>query len=174
MTSAPRIATAVALGYLLGRSRKMKLAIAVGGLLVGRRITTDPVELLRQANKALAASPELNRLLGEARSHLTDAAKAAVTAAAANKIDELGESLTERAGRIRSGRGGAGAVPEQRAQDQDQEQEQEQEQTEPSRSESTASSGGDCSGRNRRPARRSTSTGEPGRRSTRTRGSSDT
>ena len=46
MSSVPRIATAVALGYLLGRSRKMKLAIAVGGLLVGRRIPTDPVELL--------------------------------------------------------------------------------------------------------------------------------
>jgi hypothetical protein len=102
MAVGPRIAAAVAAGYVLGRSRKMKLAITLGALLAGRRLTTDPKALLDQANKLVGSSPELGRLTGELRGQLIAAGKTAVVAAASNRIDALGASLTQRAAGLRS------------------------------------------------------------------------
>jgi hypothetical protein len=101
MKSGPRIATAVAIGYALGRSRRMKLAIMVGGMLAGQRVG-NPKELLAKASTAVSSSPELSELGNTLRSRLTDAARTAAVAAASNKIDDIGDSLSERAAKIRS------------------------------------------------------------------------
>jgi hypothetical protein len=105
MKTGPQIALAVLVGYALGRSRKMKLAITIGGMLAGRRLTTDPKELLAKGTKLIGASPELSKLTGDVRERLTDAAKTAAVAAATSKIDSLGESLSKRAAGLRSPRG---------------------------------------------------------------------
>ncbi|WP_246868467.1 hypothetical protein [Saccharopolyspora sp. ASAGF58] len=101
MKSGPQIALAVAVGYALGRSRKMKLAITAAGMLAGRRFA-DPKELLAKGGKLLGASPEVQKLTGQARERLLDAAKSAVLAAATSKIESLGDSLTERAAGLRT------------------------------------------------------------------------
>ncbi|MDA3623811.1 hypothetical protein OU415_00105 [Saccharopolyspora sp. WRP15-2] len=101
MKSGPQIALAVAVGYALGRSRKMKLAIAAAGMLAGRRFS-DPKELLAKGGKLLGASPEVQKLTGEARERLLDAAKSAVLAAATSKIESLGDNLTRRAAGLRA------------------------------------------------------------------------
>lgn len=101
MKSGPRIATAVAVGYALGRSRRMKMAITVGGLLAGRRLKADPKELLQKGSNLLSSSPELSELSSAVRGQLLEAAKTAATAAASNKINALGASLTERAAKVR-------------------------------------------------------------------------
>ena len=101
MKSGPRIATAVAIGYALGRSRRMKLAIMVGGALAGQRVG-NPKELLAKASTAVSSSPELSELGSTLRARLTDAARTAAVAAASNKIDSIGDSLSERAAKIRS------------------------------------------------------------------------
>lgn len=102
MKSGPRIATAVAIGYILGRTRRMKLAITVGSVLAGRKLGADPKELLQKAGKLASASPELSQLSDTVRGQLLEAARTAATAAASNKIDALGESLTERAAKVRA------------------------------------------------------------------------
>lgn len=56
--SGGRVAAAVVIGYLLGRTRRMKLALTVGGVLAGRRLSSDPKELLEKGNKLVSASPE--------------------------------------------------------------------------------------------------------------------
>lgn len=102
-----RIAAAVALGYFLGRTKKMKLAIVVGGILAGKKLPTDPAELLRQGVKSVAGSDELSSLTRDVRGQLVEAAKAAATAAASRKIESLGDSLSERAAGLRDGAGAA-------------------------------------------------------------------
>jgi hypothetical protein len=102
MKAGPRIVTAVAIGYMLGRTHKMKLAIALAGIMAGRKIATNPLELLQQGVRMVASSPEMSRLSGEVRDQLIDAMKAAAVAAASNKIDSLGDNLSDRAQRLRS------------------------------------------------------------------------
>ncbi|WP_143060967.1 hypothetical protein [Saccharopolyspora shandongensis] len=102
MKSGPQIALAVAIGYVLGRSRKMKLAIATAGVMAGRRLGVNPKDLLAQGGKLIAGSPELKKLTGEARERLMDAAKSAAIAAATNKIDSIGDNLTKRAAGLRT------------------------------------------------------------------------
>lgn len=101
MKRGPQVATAVAVGYALGRSRKMKLALMVGGVVLGRRMG-NPKELLAKAGGAVAGSSEVSELSNVLRDRLVDAAKTAAVAAASNKLDSLGDNLSERAAKIRS------------------------------------------------------------------------
>lgn len=96
MKHGPQIALAVAVGYALGRSKKMKLAITVGGMMAGRRLAGEPQRLLEEGVKVVGSSPEVSKLKGELRDRLVEAAKNAAMAAATNKIDSLGENLTRR------------------------------------------------------------------------------
>jgi hypothetical protein len=102
MKSGPRIALAVGVGYALGRSRKMKLAIALAGMMAGRKMAPNPKELLDQGTQLVGSSPEVTKLTGELRERLVDAAKTAAVAAATSKIDSLGENLNKRAEALRN------------------------------------------------------------------------
>ncbi|MFI0821799.1 hypothetical protein ACH4TX_33170 [Streptomyces sp. NPDC021098] len=87
-----KIAVAVAGGYLLGRTKKAKLALGLGMLLAGKKITLDPQQLAR----AVADSPLLSGLNAQARKELTGAAKTAATRALSSRMDGLADSLHER------------------------------------------------------------------------------
>jgi hypothetical protein len=73
-----RVALGVAGGYLLGRTKKMKLAMMLGGIAAGG----GPGQLLAQGAKLLGQSPELGQFNDEIRGRLLDAAKAAAVAVA--------------------------------------------------------------------------------------------
>jgi hypothetical protein len=98
MKQGPQIATAVALGYALGRSRRMKLALMVGGVVLGRRMG-DPKELLAKAGGAVDPSGEVG---GALRDRLVEAARTAAIAAASNEIESMSDNLSERAAKLRS------------------------------------------------------------------------
>lgn len=98
MKQGPQIATAVAIGYALGRSRRMKLALMVGGVVLGRRMG-DPKELLAKAGGAVSPSGELGSAL---RDRLVEAARTAAVAAASNEIESVSNNLSERAAKLRS------------------------------------------------------------------------
>jgi hypothetical protein len=139
MKSSPRIATAVAVGYALGRNRRIKLAVIIGGLLTGRRVG-DPRELLAKASSAVSSPPGLSQLSSTLRGRLVESAKTAAVATASDKIDSVGESLTERAGKIRSPHPGSveatsetGRAEEEPAGDGQPEDAQERQSTEESR-----------------------------------------
>src|SRR3954469_16808177 len=81
MKCGARVALGVAGGYFLGRTKKMKLALMLGGMAAGRR-DGGPDELLAQGAKVLDRSPELQRLADEVRGRLLDAGKGAAMAVA--------------------------------------------------------------------------------------------
>jgi hypothetical protein len=98
-----RVALGVAGGYLLGRTKKMKLALMLGGMAAGRR-AGGPGELLNRGTKLLETSPELSRLVGDVRGRLLEAGKGAALAVAARQV----EALTDRVGKRVESLAGAG------------------------------------------------------------------
>jgi hypothetical protein len=104
MKCGARVALGVAGGYFLGRTKKMKLAMMLGGMAAGRR-AGGPGELLAQGSKLLENSPELAALTDQIRGRLLDAGKGAAMAVAARQV----ESLTDRVGKRVESLGDLGA-----------------------------------------------------------------
>ena len=94
-----KIAVAVAGGYLLGRTKKAKLALGLGMLLAGKKITLDPQQLAR----AVADSPLLSGLNAQARKELAGAAKTAATSALSTRMNGFADSLHDRTPGLRGG-----------------------------------------------------------------------
>src|ERR1700754_160103 len=84
----------VAGGYFLGRTKKMKLALMLGGWTAGRQLG-GPGQILGQATKVLGDSPELTALTDQVRGRLLEAGKDAAMAGATRRV----EGLTDRVGR---------------------------------------------------------------------------
>lgn len=64
MPSPARIGLAVAGGYLLGRTKKMRLALTLAGFMAGRRMT-GPGGPVRRTVDQLSSSPEFEQLRGQ-------------------------------------------------------------------------------------------------------------
>jgi len=92
-----QVGLALAGGYLLGRTKKMKLALMVAGFTAGRGLPTRPSELLKHGSDAVRSSPELTKLVDFARGSLFDAGKAAAVAAASSRMESVSDRLSERA-----------------------------------------------------------------------------
>ncbi|WP_433859200.1 hypothetical protein [Streptomyces kronopolitis] len=91
MTNA-KIGVALVGGYVLGRTKKAKLAIGLGMYLAGKRLNLDP----RQLGKLVANSPVLGPLNDQVRGELVDATKSAATSALTQRMSALTDSLHER------------------------------------------------------------------------------
>src|SRR5215208_4660030 len=96
MDAKSNVAAAVAAGYLLGRTKKLKLAITVGSVLAGQRISPNPQKLLKGASGLVQNNPALSALQTELRGRAFDAAKGAAVAVATNRIDKLTDTLRTR------------------------------------------------------------------------------
>jgi hypothetical protein len=105
MSAGAKIAAAVASGYLLGRTKKLKLAITVGGMLAGKKIATDPRSLMKQGAELIESNPELSKLQDQIRSQLFDAARKAAVASAGQRMNMLSDSIRERSERLSLSRG---------------------------------------------------------------------
>ncbi|WP_399894068.1 hypothetical protein ACGH7X_36620 [Streptomyces sp. BBFR51] len=90
------LAAAVAGGYLLGRTKKAKLAFAVGSYLAGRRIGLSPGQVLSQGLGDLQRMPQVRELTEQVRGELLTAGRAAVTAAANRRLTGLADTLRDR------------------------------------------------------------------------------
>jgi hypothetical protein len=84
-----RIGAAVLGGYVLGRTKKAKLALGLGALLAGSRIRPG------QLGKALDA-PFLGQVGRQVRSELGDASKAAASSVLTAKAESLADALHQR------------------------------------------------------------------------------
>ncbi|MFD6444352.1 hypothetical protein ACFWEJ_04580 [Promicromonospora sp. NPDC060204] len=91
-------------GYLLGRTKKLKLALAVAGALGVRELRAHP-DLLKASGAALS-TPAIKKLTDEVSGRLVEAGKTAVVAAAAKRVDSLVSNLEERAGAPLASHGG--------------------------------------------------------------------
>ncbi|MFI0902852.1 hypothetical protein ACH4TE_04785 [Streptomyces sioyaensis] len=92
MMSNAKIGVALVGGYVLGRTKKAKLAIGLGMYLAGKRLPLDP----QQLGKLVANSPVLGPLNDQVRSELVDATKSAVSTALTQRMSALTDSLHER------------------------------------------------------------------------------
>ncbi|MFG2863314.1 hypothetical protein [Streptomyces sioyaensis] len=92
MMSNAKIGVALVGGYVLGRTKKAKLAIGLGMYLAGKRLPLDP----KQLGKLVANSPVLGPLHDQVRGELVDATKSAVSTALTQRMSALTDSLHER------------------------------------------------------------------------------
>ncbi|WP_217140343.1 hypothetical protein [Streptomyces sp. AC627_RSS907] len=105
------IAAAMAGGYLLGRTKKAKLAFAVASYLAGRRIGPAPGQVLSQGLGRLQLAPQFQELSDQVRGELLTAGRTAVTAAANRGLTGLADNLRARTDALTgAGRGGGGAA----------------------------------------------------------------
>jgi hypothetical protein len=93
----PQLAMAVGIGYFLGRTKKMRLALMIAAAGVGGA----PRQLLRQGIQRLGATPEISDLVGSARGELLDAARSAAMTAMASRVESLNSRLGAPGGRHR-------------------------------------------------------------------------
>ena len=100
MNTTGKVAAAVASGYLLGRTKKLRLAITVGGLLAGKRLNTSPRALVAQASEIIEKNPELARLSDQVRGKLMSAGREAAIAAASNRMNRVSDSIRTRTDRF--------------------------------------------------------------------------
>ncbi|MFF5563030.1 hypothetical protein ACFY7Z_31355 [Streptomyces sp. NPDC012623] len=92
MTGNVKIGVALVGGYLLGRTKKAKLAIGLGMFLAGKKLNLDP----KQLGKMVANSPVLGTLNDQVRKELVDATKSAATHALTQRASGLADSLHQR------------------------------------------------------------------------------
>lgn len=99
MDSTPKTAMAAgaAGGYLLGRTKKGKLALALGLMLLARRLGITPQELVKKGMEQISNTPELAKLGDQVREELMEAVRTAVTSTVNRRIDGLSETLRARA-----------------------------------------------------------------------------
>ncbi|MFH8680614.1 hypothetical protein [Streptomyces lydicus] len=105
MMNNAKIGVALAGGYVLGRTKKAKLAIGLGMYLAGKKLNLDP----KQLGKLVANSPVLGPLNDQVRRELVDATKSAATAALTQRMSGLADSLHERTLDLRDAGGDAEA-----------------------------------------------------------------
>ena len=108
MSATSKIALGVASGYLLGRRKKLRLAITVGSMIAGQRIATNPKALLAQGAELIERNPELSKLSDQVRSQLFQAARSAAIATANSRMDALSDTIRERSDLLALGPGSGG------------------------------------------------------------------
>lgn len=108
MKGGMRAATALGIGYLLGRRRKLRTATlmaaatAVGGTDVGGLVLRRGMKMLGSTEVLSKVAPQFGELAETVRGDLVTAGKAAATAAVSNRVDSLTDSLHDRAERLRN------------------------------------------------------------------------
>lgn len=100
MGSNARIAMAVGLGYLLGRRKKMRTAMAVGAAIAAGRVSRNPASLLQRGGELLGNTPALGQLSGLTKP-LTDAGKAAAAGMVSRGIESVGDRIKQRTDALR-------------------------------------------------------------------------
>jgi hypothetical protein len=104
VSNGAKVAVAVGAGYLLGRTRKMRIAMMLAAAGITGKFPAMPAGLLAQGLKSLGASEQLHDLSDQLRGEVLTAAKAATLAAATHRVDALNDRLqgvvpTEEVGR---------------------------------------------------------------------------
>lgn len=104
MKCGSQIAVAVVGGYVLGRSRKTRLAALLALLAAGGKLPIDQRELLRRT----PLGGPLEKLTGDLRTQLVDAGMSVAKRAASDRIDSLSDKLQQRAETLRTPKAGRG------------------------------------------------------------------
>ena len=90
------LAASIAAGYLLGRGRKAKLAVALGACLASGRLRAKPGQLLSAGAEKMSDSPQLSQLADQLRGDLLNAGRYTLKAAMDKRLGTLADSLASR------------------------------------------------------------------------------
>ncbi|MFF3492803.1 DNA primase [Streptomyces sp. NPDC002795] len=92
---------AIGAGYVLGRTKKMKLAIAVGTMVAGKRLNLSPSAIADMARTQLANNPQFKEVGDQLRDDLRGVGKAASGALVERQIEGLAGRLHSRTQGVR-------------------------------------------------------------------------
>ncbi|MER5376656.1 DNA primase [Streptomyces sp. NPDC002553] len=92
---------AVGAGYLLGRTKKMKLAFAVGSLVAGKRMNLTPKGLADLVSQQLKDNPQFKEIGDQLREDLRGVGKAASGAMVERQMSALADRLHSRTSDVR-------------------------------------------------------------------------
>ncbi|MFJ9737559.1 DNA primase [Streptomyces sp. NPDC101166] len=92
---------AVGAGYLLGRTKKMKLAFAVGSLVAGKRMNLTPRGLADLVSQQLKDNPQFKEIGDQLRQDLRGVGKAASGAMVERQMSALADRLHSRTSDVR-------------------------------------------------------------------------
>jgi hypothetical protein len=106
MSATSRVAGAVAAGYVLGRFKKLRLAVLVASAMASPKFRSAATGLIQDR---LPGGAIVGGLTREAGGRLLDAGKAAATTVVASRIDTLSQSLADRSESLRKATPGAQA-----------------------------------------------------------------
>ncbi|MFD8079106.1 histone protein, partial [Streptomyces sp. NPDC059718] len=106
MADVPKIALGAAVlgGYVLGRTKKGRVAFGMATYLAGRRFGLEPQQLLTEGVKRLRGLPQFADLNEQLRGQALDAGRKALSAVADRKLADLADSLHQRTERIGKGK----------------------------------------------------------------------
>ncbi|MFF8997593.1 DNA primase [Streptomyces achromogenes] len=100
---------AVGAGYLLGRTKKLKMALAVGSLVAGKKLNLSPKTLADVVNQQLKSNPQFKEIGDQLRQDLRGVGKAATGAMVERQMSSLADRLQSRTDRVRDQLSGAGS-----------------------------------------------------------------
>ncbi|MFI9263280.1 DNA primase [Streptomyces werraensis] len=100
---------AIGAGYLLGRTKKLKMALAVGGLVAGKKLNLSPRAVADLVSQQLRDNPQFKELGDQLRGELRGAGKAASGALVERQISSLADRLHGRTAEVRGRLSGDGA-----------------------------------------------------------------
>ncbi len=92
---------AVGAGYVLGRTKKMKLAFAVGTMVAGKRMNLSPRALADLVSQQLQNNPQFKEIGDQLREDLRGVGKAASGALVERQIEGLADRLHGRTAQVR-------------------------------------------------------------------------
>ena len=103
MSTTSRVAGAVAAGYLLGRFKKLRLAVLVGSAMASPKFRNAAAGMIENRIPGGAITTTLTKEVG---GRLVDIGKTAATSIVASRIDNLSQSLADRSQNLRGDRSG--------------------------------------------------------------------
>ncbi|MFC8519126.1 DNA primase [Streptomyces sp. NPDC057257] len=92
---------AIGAGYVLGRTKKMKLAFAVGTMVAGKRMHLSPRALADLVSGQLRDNPQFKEIGDQLREDLRGVGKAASGAMVERQIESLADRLHGRTAEVR-------------------------------------------------------------------------
>ncbi|MEU1513444.1 DNA primase [Streptomyces sp. NPDC005811] len=92
---------ALGAGYLLGRTKKLKLAFALGTLAAGKRLNLTPQAVTELLSQQLKDNPQFKEIGEEIREDLRGVGKAATGALVERQMEALADRLHDRTAEVR-------------------------------------------------------------------------
>ncbi|MEU9635973.1 DNA primase [Streptomyces tendae] len=92
---------AIGAGYLLGRTKKLKMAVAVGTMVAGKKMNLTPKGIAELVSGQLQNNPQFKEIGDQLRTDLRGVGKAASGAMVERQIDALADRLHGRTAEVR-------------------------------------------------------------------------